>query len=79
MPPDYIAFTTGFAFVSGALSSLTTAVATIAKLSPVIDMAKPIFVTEPEISQDKQVIQSLSGSIELNNVTFIYSSGCLLL
>jgi ABC-type bacteriocin/lantibiotic exporter with double-glycine peptidase domain len=53
---------------------LTTAVATIAKLSPVIDMAKPIFETEPEISQDKQVIQSLSGSIELNNVTFRYSS-----
>ena len=71
---DYIAFTTGFAFVSGALSSLTTAVATIAKLSPVIDMAKPIFETEPEISQDKQVIQRLSGSIELNNVTFRYSS-----
>lgn len=71
---DYIAFTTGFAYVSGAISAMTGAVATIARLRPVIDMAKPICDAEPEISEDKQVIQRLSGSIELNNVTFRYSS-----
>jgi ABC-type bacteriocin/lantibiotic exporter with double-glycine peptidase domain len=35
-------------------------------------MIKPILETEPEIAEEKQVVERLMGSIELNNVTFTY-------
>ena len=35
-------------------------------------MAKPIMEAEPEMAEGKEIITSLQGSIELNNVTFRY-------
>lgn len=44
----------------------------IAQLKPILEMIKPILDTVPELSADKEVITRLSGSIELNNVSFGY-------
>ena len=45
----------------------------VAQIKPVLEMAKPILETEPEVAQDKLVLTRLSGGIELNNVTFRYT------
>ena len=70
---DYYAFNTAYGMVSGAFMSLVGIAATVANFKPIICMAKPILETEPEISQGKTVIQRLTGSIELNNISFRYT------
>lgn len=70
---DYYAFNTAYGMVSGAFMSLTGIVATIAKIRPVLEMAKPLLETVPEVSEGKRVIERLSGNIELNNISFRYN------
>ncbi len=70
---DYYAFNTAYGMVSGAFTSLAGIALTVAQIKPIIDMAKPIMDAVPEISEGKQVVTKLSGSIELNNVSFRYT------
>lgn len=70
---DYYAFYTAYGMVAGAFMSLTGVALTIADLKPILHMAKPMLETVPEVSEGKQVIQRLSGGIELSNVSFRYN------
>lgn len=70
---EYYAFDAAYAMVSGAFMSLATIALTFARIKPVIEMAKPIMDAEPEISEGKQVITRVSGTIELNNISFKYA------
>lgn len=70
---DYYAFYTVYGVVSSAFMSLAGVALAIAQIKPVLDMAKPIMNAVPEISEGKQVVTKLSGSIELNNISFRYS------
>ena len=71
--PEYYAFNTAYGMMSGAFLSLAGIASTIARLKPVLDMAKPLMETVPEVSEGKAVIDRLSGGIELNNVSFRYN------
>ena len=71
--PEYYAFNTAYGMMSGAFLSLAGIASTIARLKPVLDMAKPLMETIPEVSEGKVVIDRLSGGIELNNVSFRYN------
>ncbi|MGN1423892.1 MAG: ATP-binding cassette domain-containing protein, partial [Oscillospiraceae bacterium] len=70
---DYYAFTAANGMVSGAFMSLAGMALNAAQIRPVLDMAKPILDAVPEISEDKQMVERLSGGIELNNVSFRYN------
>lgn len=70
---DYYAFNTAYGMVLGAFMSLAGMALQIANIKPTLDMARPMLETVPEISEGKQVIQSLRGGIELSHVTFRYS------
>ena len=70
---DYYAFNTAYGMVSGAFISLAGIALTVAQIKPVMDMVEPILKEVPEISEGKQMITRLSGSIELNNVSFCYN------
>ncbi|MGN0321110.1 MAG: NHLP bacteriocin export ABC transporter permease/ATPase subunit [Lachnospira sp.] len=70
---DYYAFTVAYGMVSGAFTSLSSIALTVANFRPIIEMAKPMLEAVPEISEGKQVISRLSGSIELNNISFRYN------
>ena len=70
---DYYAFNTAYGMVSGAFMSLAGIALSAAQIRPVLTMVKPFFDAVPEISDGKQVIERLSGGIELNNVSFRYS------
>lgn len=69
---EYYAFNSAYGVVQGAFAALATVVVSAARIEPILNMARPIMETNPEISEDKPVIERLSGGIELNNVTFRY-------
>ena len=70
---EYYAFNSAYGMVNGAFMSLAGIAVSIAQIKPVLEMARPILEAEPEVAEDKQVLTRLSGSIELNNVTFRYT------
>ena len=70
---DYYAFNTAYGMVSGAFISLAGMALTVAQIKPIMDMVEPILKAVPEISEGKQMITRLSGSIELDNVSFRYN------
>ncbi len=69
---EYGAFMSAYGMVSGAFLSLVGIVQTIATIRPTLKMIRPILEEEPEAAENKPVIQSVRGRIELNNVTFRY-------
>jgi NHLM bacteriocin system ABC transporter ATP-binding protein len=70
---DYMAFNVSFGMVSGAMVSLAGLAAAAAGIKPTLDMAKPIMTATPEVAADKKMLTRLTGSIEINNVSFRYS------
>ena len=69
----YYAFNTAYGMVDGAFMAFAGVASTIAMIRSILETVRPIIEAEPEVSADKQVITSLSGGIELNNVTFRYT------
>ena len=69
---EYYAFNAAYGMVSGAFLSLAGVAATIAQFRPVMAMVQPIMDAEPEVAEGKQVIDRISGAIELSNVSFRY-------
>ena len=72
-PSDYIAFFAAYGMVMGAFTSLAGVVKASAQIKPYLDMMKPILAAEPEVAEDKEILTSLSGQIELNDVYFRYN------
>ncbi|MCR5098982.1 MAG: ATP-binding cassette domain-containing protein [Lachnospiraceae bacterium] len=70
---QYYAFNAAFAMVNGAFKTLIPMIQPASQIAPVFELIRPIIETEPEIAEDKPVIERLSGAIELNNITFRYS------
>ena len=71
-PSDYIAFFTAYGLVMGAFMSLAGIVNAIAQIKPYLDMMEPILKAEPEVSENKEVLTSLNGRIELSGIRFRY-------
>lgn len=70
---EYYAFNAAYGVISGAFTLLAGVALTAAQIGPILEMTKPILETQPELAEEKQVVERLMGSIELNNVTFCYN------
>lgn len=70
---DYYAFNSAYGMTSSAFLALTGVALEFASLKPVLEMVKPILETKPEVSVNKEMVSRVSGSIELNNVSFGYN------
>ncbi|MBQ7584330.1 MAG: NHLP bacteriocin export ABC transporter permease/ATPase subunit [Lachnospiraceae bacterium] len=70
---DYFSFNTAYGMVMGAFQAMAGIALVIAQIKAILDMARPIMETEPEISEDKEVVSRVSGSIELAHVSFRYN------
>ena len=57
----------------GAFSSLAGIAVSVAQIRPILEMAEPILKAEPEVSEGREILTRLSGSIEMNNVSFRYN------
>ena len=70
---DYYAFTTAFAMVTAAFTALAGIGQQAANIRPTLEQIRPIMHAVPEVSKDKKILTKVSGSIELNNVSFRYT------
>ena len=69
---SYFAFTMAYGQVMGAFSALSSIASSVASFRPILKMAEPILKTEPEITENKEVVTHVSGAIELDHVYFRY-------
>ncbi len=72
---NYMAFSAAYGNVEGAFSALMSMGLMAAQIRPLLEMVEPVLKAVPEISENKQVITSLSGGVEVNNVSFRYNEG----
>ena len=71
-PASYFAFNAAYGMVMSAFSSLAQFVLGFAQIRPILEMAEPILNEVPEAAEDKEVLRSISGNIEMNHVSFKY-------
>lgn len=72
---QFAAFTSSFGLVTGAITTLVPSLSFFAYVKPILEIGSPVLEAVPETSAAKKNIQSLSGRIELNNVSFAYETG----
>ncbi|MCH3942687.1 MAG: NHLP bacteriocin export ABC transporter permease/ATPase subunit [Atopobiaceae bacterium] len=72
---QYMAFVSAFGMVSGAFGMLSGVATRIAQIKPYLELAEPILKTKPEASERRPAAKRVSGSFELDNVTFSYGDG----
>ena len=69
---QFAAFLSSFAFATAALQKLSASGKSLALLSPTLKMIEPVLKTVPEVDGQKARVQSLSGRIEINHLSFRY-------
>ena len=72
---EYYAFNTAYGSMSAGILALTGVARAVATIRPIMEMVLPFMKAVPEESEDRKVLDHLSGGIELNNVTFRYEEG----
>ena len=70
---SYFAFTTAYGMLSGAFMTLSGMALSAAKIKPILEMAEPFLNTEPETSDNKEIVTSISGGVELDHISFRYA------
>ncbi len=69
---NFIAFTSAFGMLTAALTEITHHIPDMAKMGPQLDSIMAIAEAEPEVSGPASTINSLSGNISINNLSFRY-------
>lgn len=69
---SFAAFSSSFGMIMAALGQLSSSTDLVAYLRPVLEAGSTLLQAVPETSAVKKTVQKLSGSIELNNVSFRY-------
>ncbi|HBU11431.1 MAG TPA: NHLP family bacteriocin export ABC transporter permease/ATPase subunit [Clostridiales bacterium] len=72
---EYMAYSTAYGMVAASILSLGSLTTFFSGLKPQLDVVSPIMKAIPEISAGKTVVTSLSGGIEVQNLTFRYDEG----
>ena len=72
---DYMAFTSAYGMVSGALLALGSAAVQGMAIKPFLEMARPLLEEVPELSERRHAVGRVSGGIEMDHVTFSYGEG----
>ena len=52
---------------------ISTIALQLSEVKPMLEMAEPFLAAEPETADNKEMVTSISGAIELNNVFFRYA------
>ena len=69
---NYTAFSASYGQVTAAIMSLAGIAGQIARINPMLEMVGPILEATPEISEEKKPVESLTGSIEVSDISFRY-------
>ncbi|MDR0404491.1 MAG: ATP-binding cassette domain-containing protein, partial [Oscillospiraceae bacterium] len=77
---NYSAFNMAYGQVNGAIMSVVGISTMFTSIKPLMEMIEPILKTKPEVSENKKIVTGISGSIELQHVSFKYTEkGALIL
>ena len=69
---DYMAFNSAFGAVSGAIASVASMATTMSSMRPLLEMIEPIMKSVPETLESQKQVESVNGTIEVNNLSFRY-------
>ena len=69
---DFIAFTSAFGMLTAALSAITLQIPEMTKIKPQLESIMPIAEAVPEVSGSRTLIKALTGSIDVNHLSFRY-------
>ncbi len=69
---SYYAFTASYGMLMGAFLSLAGVALSAARIRPILEMAEPFLQTPPETAEGKKPVTRLTGSVELEHVSFRY-------
>ena len=69
---NYTAFSASYGQVTAAIMSLAGIAGQIARINPMLEMVGPILEATPEISEEKKPVESLTGGIEVSDISFRY-------
>lgn len=72
-PSSYFAFSSSYGLLMGAFMSLSGIALSVAQIQPILELAEPFLKTEPEASQNREIVTGISGGIELSHISFRYS------
>lgn len=70
---NYLSFNSAFGAVTGAIMGLNAVALEFANLGPILDLIRPVMQEKPESSEGRKIPISLSGNIEVSNITFRYT------
>lgn len=70
---SYLAFNAAYGSLMGAFTALAGIALQASNVKPILEMAEPFLNAEPEAADNREIVTSISGAIELNNVFFRYS------
>ena len=73
-PASWFAFSAAYGALMGAFTALANTAASAAKIQPILENAEPILSAVPETGEGKELVTALRGSVELDHVSFRYSS-----
>ena len=72
---EYMAYNMAYGMVSASILSLGSLTTFFSGLKPQLDIISPILKAVPETNGSKTIVNSVSGRIEIQNVTFSYDEG----
>ena len=70
---NYMAFNAAYGQVTVAVMQLASISGQVAQINPMLEMMAPIMEATPEVAEDKPSVESVSGGVEMSNVSFRYS------
>ncbi len=71
---NYMAFNAAFGQITGAMMTFAGMTDQLSRIRPMFELVEPILQATPELSEDKQSVEALTGSIEVSGVSFRYSN-----
>jgi len=72
---EYYAFNTAYGTMNGGVMALVGVAQSIASIRPLLELVMPLLKAVPEQAENRKVVESVTGRIEMNNVTFQYEPG----
>lgn len=69
---EYTAFMSAYGLMTGAFGGLSSIVLQVANIKPSLEMCRPILEAVPEMSENKEVLNTVNGNISIDNITFRY-------
>jgi len=69
----YMAFNAAYGMTASAIMGFSSLAGQLAGVGPTLELARPLLETEPEITGDRESIHSITGRIDVSNLSFRYT------